>query len=409
MPALVADLPNLETSDEAARVRLAARSSTSPTLLNRLAQDPAVTVRAAVAMNTTFAPEAAQHLLTDSDDRVRALLADKVARLLPGLPRTEHCAAYDHVYSILRELAHDAALRVRRAISDIVHGMPDVPRDIILLLANDPITEVSEPILRLSPLLTDIDLLELLMTPPHSKAALAVASRPDLSHELCHFIATECGSVAVSALLRNSSAMLGEATLDALIGRAGDYPEWHDPLVRRPGLPDRAVRALATIVSKQLLSVLLARPDLPTSLIEELGSLVEINLARSNISHLKVSEEDFMANLVHLHSTHQLNDDYLLHAAATGNIKEVRSILVICSHLTEKMLNRAISLRSPKALLSITWRAGFSASAGEAVQIVLGHLNGNEILRRTSDGGFVLSEDEMEWQLELLNEPERHA
>jgi len=409
MPTPVASPSNLETSDEVARVRLAARPTTSPSLLSRLAQDPAVTVRAAVAMNTAFAPEAAQHLLNDNDDRVRVLLADKVARLLPGLSRDEHCAAHDHIHRLLLELAHDAALRVRRALSDIVHAMPEAPRDIILLLANDPAIEVSEPILRLSPLLTDTDLLQLLMAPPHSQAAPAVAARPDLSQELCHFIATHSSSIAVSALLRNPTAMLQEATLDALIGRAGDHPEWHDPLVRRPGLPERAVRALTTIVSKQLLNVLLTRTDLPTSLIEELGRLVEIKLARSDGSHSQVSEKQLMAHLHHLHSLGQVTEEHLLQAADAGNSNEVRGILVVCSNLAAKMLDRAVSLRSPKALLSITWRAGFSASAGEAVQIVLGHLSGNEILRRTSEGSFVLSDDEMAWQIELLNEPERHA
>jgi uncharacterized protein (DUF2336 family) len=405
MPALVANSLDLETANEAARVRLAARSTTLPAVLSRLAHDSAVTVRAAVAMNPTLAPEAAQYLLTDSDDRVRALLADKVARLLPGLSRDEHCAAHDHVHSILLKLAHDAAVRVRQAISDIVHRMPDAPRNIILLLANDPVTEISEPILRLSPLLTDIDLLQLLMTPPHNEAARAVAARPDLSQELCHFIATQSGSIAVSTLLHNPTAMLQEATLDALIGRAGDHPEWHDPLVRRPGLPERAARALAIIVSKQLLNVLLIRTDLPASLIEELGSRVETKLAQSNDLSCHISEEEFMAHLRHLHASHQLTEQYLLRAADAGNSKEVCSILVICSDLTAKVLNQAVSLRSPKALLSITWRAGFSASAGEAMQIVLGHLSGNEILRRTSDGGFALSDDEMAWQIELLNEP----
>ncbi len=80
------DAPGLDTlGDEAACVRLAAHPGTPPHLLRRLAADPAVMVRAAVAMNRAATPALHAILIADGDERVRALLAAKIAHLLPSL------------------------------------------------------------------------------------------------------------------------------------------------------------------------------------------------------------------------------------------------------------------------------------------------------------------------------------
>ena len=387
--------------NEAARVRLAARSTTPPAVLRRLAHDPAVTVRAAVAMNPAYAPDATEHLLQDRDDRVRALLADKVARLLPGLTGKEHRDAYEHVHNTLLSLAQDAAIRVRLAIVEVLQTMPEAPRAVILKLANDPVNVVSEPVMRLSPLLTNIDLLELLASPPHAGTAEAVANRCSLEHEVCHSIAMRADNAAIVALLRNTSATIQEATLDALIGRAGDQPDWHEPLVRRPGLMERAARALSTIVSGHLLQVLRDRPDLSSDLAAEIGTLVAAKLS----STAELNDEELIWNFQQLKDRKELDEAVLVRAASSGNSREVRAILAAASGVTTGMLDRAVALRSAKSLISVTWRAGFSAHAAQLVQSVLGQLSPDETLPPTPFGDFPLSDDEMDWQIELLNEP----
>ncbi len=211
-------------SDEAKRVRLAARASTSVSMLRTLADDPAPTVRAAVALNPAYAPSVDVRLSQDGDVRVRTLLAAKMARLLPGLSGPQRSAAEQHVHAMLLTLAHDAAARVRQTIAEALVGLPDAPRDVILTLARDPVAEVSDPVVRFSPLLTDADLLELLATPPHSTTAVSVACRLGLSAEVADDIASHAGSAAVQALLANRSATIQEATLDSLIAKYPDQP-----------------------------------------------------------------------------------------------------------------------------------------------------------------------------------------
>lgn len=250
-------------ADEAERVRLASRANTPPSVLRALARDHEITVRAAVALNPAHAPDADRQLLADPDDRVRALLAGKLAALLPGLCGAGHAEAQAHVHRTLMALADDAATRVRTVIAEALTSMPEAPRDVILRLAHDEVASVRDPVLRLSPLLTDDDLLQLLGTPSLSAAAPAIASRPGLSAVVADQIAHHADSAAVQVLLQNHSAAIQESTLDSLVGRAADHPDWHEPLARRPGLPLGAIRALSRFVATQILDTLANRPGLP--------------------------------------------------------------------------------------------------------------------------------------------------
>ena len=116
-------------------------------------------------------------LARDDDERVRALLARKLAGLAPALSGAEQSRLQHEAYDTLICLVEDEAVRVRAAIAEVIKQMPDVPRGLILRLARDAAVPVSEPVIRLSPLLTTADLLALVNTPPAAATAVAVARR----------------------------------------------------------------------------------------------------------------------------------------------------------------------------------------------------------------------------------------
>lgn len=393
---------------EARRVQLAARPTTPIETLQTLAQDPSVTVRAAVAMNPAAFPETDPSLLVDADDRVRELLASKIARLLPTLAGPDHEAARLHAHRTLTVLASDAATRVR-LLATILPAMPEAPRDVILRLAHDPVIAVSDPVLRFSPLLTDTDLLELLATPPHPGTATAIAVRPGLSARIADEIATHADTGAVRSLLENRSAQIQEATLDALIGRAGSQPEWHEPLIRRPILSTRAVRALARLVAAHLIEVMLTRNDLTPDLAEDLRQRLHQRLIEPWDEHspARLPDKDLIDQIHAMHAEGNLAEHTLLQAAADGDHRRVAAILQVRTGIPIETLDRAIARRSAKALVSLTWRAQLSMRAAIAVQSLLGRLGPDEAMGPTPLGEFPLSPSEMEWQIELLTEPGR--
>ena len=399
-----ADGPGPDSDEVAWQVRRAARASCPPETLCALARDGSVTVRAAVAMNPSYAPEADAVLMNDADERVRALLASKVARLLPGLTLHEHTEARAHVHRTLASLANDAADRVRCAIANAVRTMPGAPRTLILQLARDPSIMVSEPIVRCSPLLTDADLLDLLATPAHPAIPEAVAGREGLGAEVADRIATHAEVAAVRVLLANASAAIRESTLEALVGRAAEHPEWHEPLVHRPALPGRVALRLMRMVAGHLLEVLVRRDDLPPEVTQE----VRAHLERSLDQQAVVPPDDdgaMLDGVRRLAAAGLLTEAVLIDAAEAGDHRQLAALLAVASGVLLAAVDRAVALRSAKALVSLVWKAGFTMRAGVVVQSVLGHLGLEALLSATPEGGFPLTANEMDWQVELMASP----
>ena len=390
--------------DEAARIRLAAHPGTPASLLHRLATDPAVMVRAAIAMNPAATPAMHGVLTGDRDERVRALLATKVAQLLPTLGAQGQSDAAGHARDTLAALMDDEAIRVRAAIADAVKALPDVPRELVLRLASDQALAVCDPVIRMSPLLTDADLLALVAAPPHPEAARSVAARPGLSAAVADAVAAQADTEAVRALLLNRSAAIQEATLDALVTRATEHPSWHEPLVQRPTLSRAAAYVLSRLVAAQLVQVLADRTDLDPALASQLRARLVTRHGdpAAQPPDAPRGDADLMPSLRRLHAAGGLGEHALLDAARAGDVPRTAAILSVASGLPLAAVERAAHLRSAKALVSLAWRAGFGMRAATVVQAVLGRLGPGAMLGPAPGGGYPLTASEMGWQIEVL-------
>jgi uncharacterized protein (DUF2336 family) len=424
--------------DEAERVRQAASQGASLSALQSLANDPAVTVRAAVAMNVATNQAAGSslfHLLArDPDDRVRALLGRRLSLLLPGLSVEDHAQLRDNAIATLMLLVNDEAERVRGAIADAVKDMPDMPRELIQRLARDISISVAEPVIRLSPVLTDQDLLALISSPPGPATVIAVARRPGLAAQVATAIAEGENVEAIGALLANRTAAIGERTLDGLIERAARHVEWHQALVRRPRLSPQAAAALAGIVTGQVLHELAERADLPTALARTLaqrldlrpspgagpgagpvgGPVVDSRLAGQDSADAAVnidppSLEQAVTQARAMGKSGQLSEDSLIAAARRGEARLCTAMLAATAGVAADVVDRAARLRSAKGLVSLIWRAGFTMRAAGPIQTLLARLPPELVLHPDEHGEFPLSAEEMRWQVEFLMRIGREA
>jgi uncharacterized protein (DUF2336 family) len=391
------------------RVRLGASLDSAPELLATLATDPAVTVRAAVALNSA-APARANHILAhDGDTRVRALLARKLASLVPEIGDPERDRLQQHALRVLHELVNDEAMRVRAAIAEVLKDMPQAPREIILKLAHDSEVPVSEPVIRLSPLLTTEDLLGLLAASPHPAAATAVALRRGLPAEVSDVLASGTDTEAIRALLTNHTAAIREATLDALIARAQEQPGWHAPLIRRPRLSAAAAYALSEYVATHLLDELSGRADLTPECTTELRRRLHERLlplpAKCACRAPNIDESMGVARALAYQG--QLDEAALLGTLQRGEARLATAILAVAAGVPASVVDRAATLRSAKALVSLVWRAGFSMQVAGPLQALLARIAPEDALRAGPGGTFPLAVEEMRWQLDFLTRMER--
>lgn len=398
----------LDIQDERARVRLGAAPDTAPIVLTRLASDAEVTVRAAVAMNPATPGEADMLLANDGDARVRTLLARKLAGLIPstragGISQAECDRLGNTVLATLTHLVEDEAVRVRTAIADVLKDMPEAPRALILRLANDSALSVFDPVIRLSPLLTEEDLLALTRSPRSPATMGSIARRADLPESVCDAIAATADSTAIARLLENRSAAIREATLDSLILRAANETDWHAPLVRRPRLSPASTRALADMVATQLLDELASRADLSAGLAVELRRRLAIRLEPGAATPRPEPRlEDAMAEAARLAAEDNLTEDTLLLAIQRAEARRATALLAVAAEVPASVVERAATLRSAKGLVSLVWKAGMTMRVGGPIQVLLARAAPTAVLRATANGGFPLALEEMRFQIDFL-------
>ena len=384
------------------RVRMAACRAAPPALLASLAFDAEVMVRATVALNPASPPSADNRLVTDPDERVRMLLARKLAVALPSLSATDETELRNRLLLLLADLVRDETARVRAVISECLASVSFVPHDLILLLAQDRAVAVSEPILRLSPLLSPDDLLALLVAPPHAQTATAIACRINLPEDVSDAIVATSNSPAVCALLSNQSAAIREGTLDLLIARAAHQPEWHVPLSRRPRLAGAAAHALSEIVSAQLMAELADRLDLPAGV----TAAIREKLAASQIRPPQTPDVEenhaLLTEARRLADRQDLTERRLLVALRVGDYRRATAMLAVAADVTLEMVDRAALLRSAKGLVSLVCKAGFTAHAAAAVQLALGQIAPADVLVWPVDLATPLAAAEIAWQLSFL-------
>jgi hypothetical protein len=394
--------------NEVTRVRQGACETTSPDILYQLACDPSVTVRASLALNPALPDEVTAILKADTDIRVRTILSRRLAALTPALPDETRQQVQKDAVAALTAMVAEAALRVRGSISEAVRDMPDGPREIILRLAHDPAIMVCEPVILFSPMLTQEDLVVLIASGPPPTTVQAVANRPRIGTAVSDAIVGSADPAAICALLRNHTAQIREATLDALAAQSEEQTDWQEPLVRRPHLPVRAQRMLAEIVTGHLLDVLAARDDLDPKVGTMLRSVLErstqdrFDPSRDRPGSADLNTTTALTRAQALLQSGQLDDRAILDALRRNADLEASAMLAVKGGVTVPVIDRACGLRSAKAVVSLAWKAGFSAQTAVILQTMLARLAPGEVLRPGPDARFPLTEDEMRWQLAFL-------
>ncbi|HEX9464996.1 MAG TPA: DUF2336 domain-containing protein [Alphaproteobacteria bacterium] len=397
--------------DLGVRRKLAARGDLRPEILYYLAEDTASEVRRVIAANEATPHQADELLLRDRDEAVRAELAQKVARLLPGLPQDAQNQARQRVIDMLEVLARDEAARVRAVISDAVEGMANVPPEVIRGLARDADLAVASPVLRFSPLLTDEDLLDIIAGAPPSGVLSAIAGRDRLGAAVSDAIVAADNEPAVAALLANPLAQIREETLDLIIDRAAARTSWHEPLVRRPALPARAAMRIARFVADSLLDVLKNRSDLPADTRQQITTEVSRRLAADGKEKAagagKAAADDDGGETVEekvrrLQKEGKLDEDAVADAIDAGQRAFVRAALAVLAQVPIGVVDKILSARSAKGVTALAWKADLPPRLAVQIQTRMGGISPRQALHPRGGKDYAMTVEEMKWQVEFF-------
>lgn len=384
--------------DDAARRRaLARRADPPPEVLYFLANDGDAGVRRAVAANIATPPQADALLATDADAEVRAELARKLGRLLPDMDDAGRARVRERVIATIDRLSRDELPRIRVLVAEAIKLSPSLPKDIVLRLAHDIEAAVAAPIIEYSPLLNDQDLLEIVAHGTLTERLGAIARRPGISADVSDAVIASCDVSAVAALLANPRAQIREDALDALVEQARGVGEWHEPLVLRPELSQRAMRRLSGFVAAALIERLVDSHALPPDFAGELRAL-----ARTAIADAPV-EDEALGRARARHAAGELDESLVAEAIDTNDRRFVLAAIALKSTLPLAAVERAFSTRSAKAIVALAWKAGFSMRLGLKLQVRIAALPGTAVLHPKGGTEFPLGLDDMNFQIAVLN------
>ncbi|MBU6444540.1 MAG: DUF2336 domain-containing protein [Alphaproteobacteria bacterium] len=382
----------LEQRGEELRAELARCQDAEPEVLLFIAKEGNAAARRAVAANPSSPAVANRLLATDPEDEVRQELARKIGRLLPNLTSD----AREHVRRLtiqtLELLAADELPRVRQILAEEVKSLDCVPKRVIARLARD-IECVSAPILEYSPLLSDADLIEIITTAQARHALVAVARRNALSAKVSDVLAEVMDVPSVAALLENASSNIRQKTIDKIIDHAARIHEWHEPLVMRHDLSQRAIARIAGFVCSALIDRLAARHQLDA----DTRALLRQKLRERLDDEKGAGGAASVAAARFRDGT--LDENAVMTAARDGQRELVVQALSLLAAMPPETVQRILETYSAKPITALVWRAGLSMRAAFRIQTSLLHLPASELLPARDGVRFPLSDDEMRWHL----------
>jgi len=206
-------------------------------------------------------------LARDRSRAGRASLVDAVGNLF-----TDHGGALSDresalISEILCKLLDDVEASVRQALAERLSDRGDVPRELIVQLANDDIS-VARPLLIGSPLLDEPELIEIVRHRSREHR-LAVAIRGDIGAPVSDaLVATGDGGV-IKALLENESATISKLAFEYLVEQARRTDAFHEPLVDHRDLPGELAAKVYWWVSANLRSRIVGKFDVDLLALDE--------------------------------------------------------------------------------------------------------------------------------------------
>jgi uncharacterized protein (DUF2336 family) len=293
-----------------------------------------------------------KRLLSEPTEEARAEIAVKVASQFRNVVLTPR--ERDLALEILGYLVHDVAANVRHALSSALCDLADAPHKIVLELARD-IDEVALPVLENSNVLTDEDLVELVLSGSANRQC-AIAARPDLGAGACDAIAWAGDRSAVITLVANEGTIIRPDILEKIVERYPADEGVLDPMASRGDLPGPLVERIVTMVSKRLRDYLIERHSIDFA---TATFLEDQSRERALVAMICKTNPDDVGRLVSQLSEHgKLTPSLLLRATCAGEVNFIETTFAFLASVPHERVVRLIHDVGALGFRAVYARAG---------------------------------------------------
>ncbi len=168
---------------------------------------------------------------------------------------------------ILRKLIGDVETAVRRELAERLAERGDMPRNLVIALANDEF-DVAHALLVKSEVLKDVDLIEIIRDRSHAHQ-LAIATRKTVSEEVSQALADTGDVDVITTLLQNGDAEISRSLMAHLVLESKRIDQFQMPLVNRSDLPPDLAQKMCWWVSAAIRDHIVKNFEVDPSVIDD--------------------------------------------------------------------------------------------------------------------------------------------
>jgi uncharacterized protein (DUF2336 family) len=273
-------------------------------------------------------------------------------------------------------LLDDPSPLVRRALADALAASPGAPPAVVLALAADQ-PQIAAPVLALSPLFVDADLVDAVAT-GDSVVQTAIASRAGLPRSVAAAIAEVGTAETCLVLLENTEAEIAPFSIDRVVERFGHLAAIREPLLGREDIAAATRLTLVAKVSESLVGFVAARQWLDADHVQRIAREA---CEKATVTLAADTPTSQMRPLIHhLRVSGQLTAGLILRALLSGNIALFEEALAELSDIPVERVSGLVHDSNNAGLRALLTQAGLPASTYPAFK---------EAIEAMREGGFI--------------------
>ncbi len=282
-------------------------------------------------------------LAEDKSPTQRKFLFEKIGNFLIDDNHSFSTAEKELMADIICRITSDVERSIRAHFSKTISKLSDIPKDLIVFLANDEI-EVALPILENSPILEEIDLIRIVQT-RSSQHQLAIAARSDVSEAVSTVLCESENENVCLCLLNNMNAAISNETLEILCRKSEIIKSYQNPLINRPFLPKHIAEKMYRYVSIALREIIADKFQIDPKILSVAPE------DRASTIH-SISEENDPSNILiqKLYSAGELTNGFLLKSLRQGEIDLFEISFATLCGLSRHELQNFLYTTEPKRL-----------------------------------------------------------
>jgi uncharacterized protein (DUF2336 family) len=271
----------------------------------------------------------------------------------------------------------DPSPLVRRALADVLAASPSAPPAVVLALAADQ-PQIAAPVLALSPLFVDADLVDAVAT-GNEDIQIAIASRSGLQRPVAAALAEVGTAEACLVLAENFEAEMADFSVDRMLERFGDIAVIREALLARDDLAAAMRLTMVARVSATLVDFVAACRWLDA---DHARRIAREACEKATVTVAAEAPAPQMRSLIrHLRASGQLTAGLILRALLSGNIVLFEEALAELSGMPVERVSNLLYDAGNAGLRALFDQASLPSSTYPAFK---------EAIEALREGGFMI-------------------